>query len=160
MIVLCMSKFWMHSRDVYKRQTYDSKKEKIEGLYPDEKRPGLILGQMDTFYNRMKENDLVVIPSSGGKQIAIGKIGSIVEKVCHKQQSDDYAKCDYSHKRSVEWLKVVDSWQDIYPVSYTHLDVYKRQPKGPLGRAMNKKLFVYAGPEHKHEAQKPEVLTF
>ena len=33
-------------------------------------------------------------------------------------------------------------------------------PKGPLGRAMNKKLFVYAGPEHKHEAQKPEVLTF
>ena len=29
-----------------------------------------------------------------------------------------------------------------------------------LGRAMNKKLFVYAGPEHKHEAQKPEVLTF
>lgn len=87
--------------------SYDSKKEKIEGLYPDEKRPGLILGQMDTFYNRMKENDLVVIPSSGGKQIAIGKIGSIVEKVCHKQQSDDYAKCDYSHKRSVEWLKVV-----------------------------------------------------
>lgn len=94
--------------------SYDSKKEKIEGLYPDEKRPGLILGQMDTFYNRMKENDLVVIPSSGGKQIAIGKIGSIVEKVCYKQQSDDYAKCDYSHKRSVEWLKVVDSWQDIY----------------------------------------------
>ena len=33
-------------------------------------------------------------------------------------------------------------------------------PKGTLGRAMNKKLFVYAGPEHKHEAQKPEVLTF
>ena len=33
-------------------------------------------------------------------------------------------------------------------------------PKGPLGRQMSKKLFVYAGPEHKHEAQKPEVLTF
>ena len=33
-------------------------------------------------------------------------------------------------------------------------------PKGPLGRQMAKKLFVYAGPEHKHEAQKPEVLTF
>ena len=33
-------------------------------------------------------------------------------------------------------------------------------PKGPLGRTMYKKLFVYAGPEHKHEAQKPEVLTF
>ncbi len=33
-------------------------------------------------------------------------------------------------------------------------------PKGPLGRQMYKKLFVYAGPEHKHEAQKPEALEF
>ena len=33
-------------------------------------------------------------------------------------------------------------------------------PKGPLGREMYKKLFVYAGADHKHEAQKPEVLTF
>ncbi len=33
-------------------------------------------------------------------------------------------------------------------------------PKGPLGRKMYRKLFVYAGPEHKHAAQKPEVLTF
>lgn len=31
-------------------------------------------------------------------------------------------------------------------------------PKGPLGRQMAKKLRVYAGPEHEHEAQKPEVL--
>ena len=32
-------------------------------------------------------------------------------------------------------------------------------PKGPLGRQMAKKLFVYAGAEHKHQAQKPETLT-
>ena len=31
-------------------------------------------------------------------------------------------------------------------------------PKGPLGRQMAKKLKVYAGPEHEHEAQKPEKL--
>ena len=30
-------------------------------------------------------------------------------------------------------------------------------PKGPLGRKMAKKLFVYAGAEHPHAAQKPEV---
>ena len=29
-------------------------------------------------------------------------------------------------------------------------------PKGPLGRQMASKLKVYAGPEHNHEAQKPE----
>jgi large subunit ribosomal protein L13 len=31
-------------------------------------------------------------------------------------------------------------------------------PKGPLGRKMITKLHVYAGPEHPHAAQKPEVL--
>lgn len=33
-------------------------------------------------------------------------------------------------------------------------------PKGPLGREMYTKLHVYVGPEHKHAAQRPEVLTF
>ncbi len=33
-------------------------------------------------------------------------------------------------------------------------------PQGPLGRQMYKKLFVYAGPDHNHQAQKPEKLTF
>jgi large subunit ribosomal protein L13 len=32
-------------------------------------------------------------------------------------------------------------------------------PKGPLGRAMFKKLKVYAGPEHKHAAQQPKTLA-
>ena len=46
------------------------------------------------------------------------------------------------------------------PEKVLELAVKGMLPKGPLGRAMHKKLFVYAGPEHKHEAQKPEVLTF
>lgn len=33
-------------------------------------------------------------------------------------------------------------------------------PKGKLGRQMFKKLKVYAGPEHKHGAQKPETWEF
>ena len=46
------------------------------------------------------------------------------------------------------------------PERVIELAVKGMLPKGPLGRQMYKKLFVYAGPEHKHEAQKPEVLTF
>ena len=46
------------------------------------------------------------------------------------------------------------------PESVIELAVKGMLPKGPLGRQMLKKLHVYAGPEHKHEAQKPEVLTF
>ena len=32
-------------------------------------------------------------------------------------------------------------------------------PKGPLGRQMAKKLKIYAGAEHEHAAQQPEVLV-
>lgn len=37
--------------------------------------------------------------------------------------------------------------------------VWGMLPKGRLGRAMIKKLKVYRGEEHPHQAQKPEVLT-
>lgn len=46
------------------------------------------------------------------------------------------------------------------PEKVLELAVKGMLPKGPLGRSMYTKLFVYAGPEHKHEAQKPEALTF
>ena len=46
------------------------------------------------------------------------------------------------------------------PEEVIELAVKGMLPKGPLGREMYKKLFVYAGPEHKHAAQKPEALTF
>ena len=46
------------------------------------------------------------------------------------------------------------------PERVIELAVKGMLPKGPLGRSMYTKLFVYAGPEHKHEAQKPEALSF
>ena len=46
------------------------------------------------------------------------------------------------------------------PERVIELAVKGMLPKGPLGRQMYTKLHVYAGPEHDHAAQKPEVLTF
>ena len=46
------------------------------------------------------------------------------------------------------------------PEQVIELAVKGMLPKGPLGRQMYSKLFVYAGAEHVHAAQKPEVLTF
>ena len=46
------------------------------------------------------------------------------------------------------------------PEQVIELAVKGMLPKGPLGSRMYKKLFVYAGAEHPHAAQKPEVLTF
>lgn len=44
------------------------------------------------------------------------------------------------------------------PERVIELAVKGMLPKGPLGRQMIKKLYVYAGSEHKQQAQKPEVL--
>lgn len=44
------------------------------------------------------------------------------------------------------------------PEDVIYLAVKGMLPKGPLGRQMIKKLHVYAGPEHKQQAQQPEVL--
>ena len=43
----------------------------------------------------------------------------------------------------------------IYPVEAA---VKGMLPKGKLGRAMYRKLFVYTGSEHPHTAQQPEIL--
>ncbi|MDD4796223.1 MAG: 50S ribosomal protein L13 [Eubacteriales bacterium] len=53
------------------------------------------------------------------------------------------------------------SFQDVmakHPTFALEHAIKGMLPKNALGREMLKKLKVYAGPEHKHEAQKPEVL--
>ncbi len=44
------------------------------------------------------------------------------------------------------------------PEDVIYLAVKGMLPKGPLGRQMIKKLHVYAGPEHKNQAQQPKAL--
>ena len=45
-----------------------------------------------------------------------------------------------------------------YPTEMIERAVKGMLPKGRLGRQMYKKLFVYAGENHEHQAQKPVVL--
>ena len=45
-----------------------------------------------------------------------------------------------------------------HPTEAVRHAVKGMMPTGKLGRQMYKKLKVYAGPEHEHAAQKPEVL--
>ena len=71
-------------------------------------------------------------------------------------------KIYYRHSDYVGGLKQATLREKLAnkPEEVIELAVKGMLPKGPLGRQMFKKLFVYAGPEHKHAAQKPEVLTF
>ncbi len=56
--------------------------------------------------------------------------------------------------KSAPFEKVIDE----HPERVLELAVKGMLPRGPLGRAMYRKLKVYAGPEHKHQAQQPKNL--
>ena len=56
--------------------------------------------------------------------------------------------------RSISFEKLIDK----APERVIKLAVQGMLPKGPLGRAMFRKLKVYAGPDHKHAAQQPQKL--
>ncbi len=71
-------------------------------------------------------------------------------------------KIYYRHSDYVGGLKqtTLKEMMDKHPERVIEFAVQGMLPKGPLGREMITKLHVYTGAEHKHAAQKPEVLTF
>ena len=71
-------------------------------------------------------------------------------------------KIYYNHSEYVGGMKETTLKEMLakHPERVIEYAVKGMLPKGPLGRQMYTKLFVYAGPDHKHAAQKPEVLTF
>lgn len=71
-------------------------------------------------------------------------------------------KVYYRHSEYVGSLKetTLREMLNKHPERVIESAVKGMLPRGPLGREMYTKLHVYAGPDHKHEAQKPEVLTF
>ena len=69
-------------------------------------------------------------------------------------------KVYYNHSDYVGGMKETTLREKMAkkPEDVIYLAVKGMLPKGPLGREMFTKLHVYAGADHKHQAQKPEVL--
>ncbi|MGE8207278.1 50S ribosomal protein L13 [Heyndrickxia sp. NPDC080065] len=68
-------------------------------------------------------------------------------------------KIYYRHSQFAGGLKTrtANEMRTNYPEKMLELAIKGMLPKGSLGRQMFKKLHVYAGAEHPHTAQKPEV---
>ena len=78
-------------------------------------------------------------------------------KVTGKKRTD---KVYYKHSGWPGGLKTItfDKLQEKAPEKVIETAVKGMLPKGPLGRAMFRKLKVYSGAEHQHSAQQPEKL--
>lgn len=68
----------------------------------------------------------------------------------------------YSHSGYVGGLqeRTLREQLERYPERVIHDAIKGMLPKNVLGRKMLRKLKVYAGPEHPHQAQQPEPLEF
>lgn len=79
-------------------------------------------------------------------------------RVTGKKRTD---KMYYRHSGYPGGLKVISFEQllEKAPQRIIEHAVKGMLPRGPLGRAMFRKLKVVAGPEHQHHAQKPQSLT-
>ena len=69
-------------------------------------------------------------------------------------------KIYYDHSGHTGGLRerTARTMKESYPVEMVERSVKGMLPKGRLGRQMYKKLFVYAGAEHPHQAQQPTEL--
>jgi len=70
-------------------------------------------------------------------------------------------KIYYRHTGNIGGLKSItlEKQRQRFPERIIEEAVKGMMPKGPLGRAMLKKLKIYAGGDHPHTAQQPEALN-
>jgi large subunit ribosomal protein L13 len=141
-------------------KTFVPKKDDIEKKWWVIDAEGKILGRLATecavllrgknkpiFSNFIDTGDFVVV-------INAEKIVVTGRKLAKKEY--------YSHSQYPGGLKteLLEELLAKKPEEAIKRAVWGMIPKGPLGRAVYKKLKVYRGPEHPHEAQNPQEYKF
>ena len=138
--------------------TYTPKSSEIERAWHVVDAEGMVLGRLctevarilrgkhkPTFAPHMDTGDHVIIVNASKIVMTSGKAD---------------AKTIYTYSGYPGGLKS-ESYRNLLerkPADAIRRSVAGMLPKGPLGRQMIKKLKVYAGPEHPHAAQNPQVL--
>ena len=94
-------------------------------------------------YNKLNCGDFVIV-------VNCSKVWLTGDKI-HKKNYYDNKSQTYGGLR-VRSAKVM---KKDYPTEMVRRAVWGMLPKGPLGKQMIKKLFVYAGPDHQKQDRKP-----
>jgi len=139
-------------------KSYMQKKETVDRKWYVIDAAGKPLGRVATLaatYLRGKHKPTYTPHIDCGDNIIITN----VEKVILTGNKED-KKIYYNHSMYQGGLRerTAKEMRERYPEEMMERAVKGMLPHNRLGRQMYKKLFVYAGENHKHEAQKPEVL--
>lgn len=138
--------------------SYMQKKETVERKWYVIDAEGKSLGRVASLaatYLRGKHKPTYTPHIDCGDNIIIinaGKVNLTGNKLDNKMY--------YNHSQYLGGLRerTARTMREEYPVEMVERAVKGMLPHNRLGRQMYKKLFVYAGSEHKQMAQKPEVL--
>ena len=140
-------------------QTYMANPDKIERKWYVVDAEGCTLGRLASGVAsvlRGKNNPQFTPHVDTGDYVIIVNADKI--KVSGKKLDQ---KIYYHHSDYVGGMKETTLREKLNkkPEEVIELAVKGMLPKGPLGRQMYTKLFVYAGPDHKHAAQQPKELA-
>lgn len=139
------------------RTTYMAKANEIERKWYVVDAAGKTLGRLSTEVAsllRGKHKPIYTPHVDTGDHVIIINASKI--ELTGKKLTD---KIYYRHSLYPGGLKTrtAQEMRTKFPERMLELSIKGMLPKGSLGRQMFKKLHVYAGPEHKNQAQKPEV---
>ena len=107
------------------------------------------------FTPHMDCGDYVIIVNADKIKVS----GKKLDQKIYYHHSDYVGAVSYTHLRAHETKATLREKLNKKPEEVIELAVKGMLPKGPLGRQMYTKLFVYAGPDHKHAAQQPKELA-
>ena len=142
-----------------KKYTYSAKQSDIEGKWFVVDAEGAVLGRLASSIAarlRGKHNPLFTPHVDSGDWIVVVNADKIV-LTGKKWDQKKY----YRHSGYIGGLKTITAQKllEKRPEDLIRFAVKGMLPKNRLGRRLLKKLKVYAGDEHPHEAQQPEVLA-
>ncbi len=143
-----------------KKYTYSAKNSDNEGRWSVVDASGAVLGRLATkIASRLqgKHNPLYTPHVDTGDCIVVIN----ADKVMLTGRKLDQKKY-YRHSGYIGSLKTTTARElrDKRPEDLVRFAVKGMLPKNKLGRKQFKKLKVYAGDQHPHQAQNPEVLEF
>lgn len=144
--------------DTLSYRTQSAKKEEVEHKWHIIDAEGEVVGRMCTKIAsvlRGKHKPSYTPHVDTGDYVIVINAGKI-RFTGNKLDQKEYQR--YSGYPGGQKSRTAREMLDKKPIGVVEAAVRGMLPKNRLGRAMFKKLFVYEGAEHPHEAQKPEKL--
>jgi large subunit ribosomal protein L13 len=141
-----------------KKYTYSAKKDDVAGKWYIVDASGAVLGRLATVVAsrlRGKHNPMFTPHVDTGDWVVVINADKVV-LTGRKMDQKQY----YRHSGYIGGLKSITAGKllEKRPEDLVRFAVKGMLPKNRLGRKLYKKLKVYAGDQHPHEAQQPEQL--